>query len=42
MSPQPTSLTLPARKLLASLAFRVPRLQKIWADAAYRGKGFAD
>jgi putative transposase len=31
-----------ARKLLAGLAFRVPRLQKIWADAAYRGKDLAD
>ena len=31
-----------ARKLLASLAFRMPRLQKIWADAAYRGKELAD
>src|SRR5262249_17980926 len=24
------------------LAFRVPRLQKIWADAAWRGKDLAD
>jgi putative transposase len=31
-----------ARKLLAGLAFRVPRLQKLWADAAYRGKDLAD
>lgn len=31
-----------ARKLLVGLAFRVPRLQKIWADAAYRGKELAD
>lgn len=31
-----------ARKLLAGLAFRVPRLKKIWADAAYRGKELAD
>ena len=30
------------RKLLAGLAFRVPRLQKIWADAASRGKELAD
>jgi putative transposase len=40
----PADLSDPAgaRKLLASLAFRVPRLQKIWADAAYRGKDLAD
>jgi putative transposase len=40
----PADLTDPAgaRKLLAGLAFRVPRLQKIWADAAYRGKDLAD
>lgn len=31
-----------ARKLLAGLAPFVPRLQKIWADAAYRGKELAD
>jgi putative transposase len=31
-----------ARKHLAGLKFRVPRLQKIWADAAYRGKELAD
>ncbi len=31
-----------ARKLLAGLAPLVPRLQKIWADAAYRGKDLAD
>ncbi len=30
------------RKLLAGLAFRVPRLQKIWADAAYRGKDLSN
>lgn len=31
-----------ARKLLAGLAPLVPRLKKIWADAAYRGKELAD
>lgn len=30
--------TVGARKLLGGLAYFVPRLQKIWADAAYRGK----
>jgi putative transposase len=34
--------TVGARKLLSGLAFFVPRLQKIWADAAYRGKELAD
>jgi putative transposase len=40
----PAGLSDPAgaRKLLADLAFRVPRLQKIWADAAYHGKDLAD
>jgi putative transposase len=40
----PADLSDPAgaRKLLAGLALRVPRLQKIWADAAYRGKDLAD
>jgi putative transposase len=40
----PADLSDPAGalKLLAGLAFRVPRLQKIWADAAYRGQGLAD
>jgi putative transposase len=40
----PADLSDPAgaRKLLAGLAFRVPRLKKIWADAAYRGKDLAD
>ena len=28
-----------ARRLLAGLAPLVPRLKKIWADAAYRGEG---
>jgi putative transposase len=31
-----------ARKLLGGLVFFVPRLQRIWADAAYRGKQLAD
>jgi putative transposase len=31
-----------ARKLLGGLAYFVPRLTKIWADAAYRGKDLAD
>jgi len=34
--------TLGARKLLSGLAFFVPRLKKIWADAAYRGRELAD
>lgn len=31
-----------ARRLLSGLAPLVPRLKKIWADAAYRGKELAD
>lgn len=31
-----------ARCLLAGLAFFVPRLKKIWADAAYRGQDLAE
>jgi putative transposase len=31
-----------ARRLLAGLKYFVPRLQKIWADAAYRGQELAD
>ena len=31
-----------ARRLLGGLAYFVPRLTKIWADAAYRGKELAD
>jgi putative transposase len=31
-----------ARKLLGGLAYFVPRLKRIWADAAYRGKELAD
>jgi putative transposase len=40
----PADLSDPAgaRTLLAGLAFRVPQLRKIWADAAYRGKNLAD
>jgi putative transposase len=34
--------TVGARKLLGGLACAVPRLKKIWADAAYRGKELAD
>jgi putative transposase len=34
--------TVGARKLLGGLASFVPRLKKIWADAAYRGKELAD
>jgi len=34
--------TVGARKLLSGLAFFLPRLQTIWADAAYRGKELAD
>lgn len=31
-----------ARRLLSGLKYFVPRLQKIWADAAYRGQELAD
>jgi len=34
--------TVGARKLLGGLAYFVPRLKKIWADAAYRGKELAE
>lgn len=34
--------TLGARRLLAGLAPLVPRLQKIWADGAYRGRELAE
>jgi putative transposase len=33
--------TVGARKLLGGLAYSVPGLKKIWADAAYRGKELA-
>jgi putative transposase len=40
----PADLSDPAgaRKLLGGLVFFVPQLKKIWADAAYRGKEWAD
>lgn len=34
--------TVGARKVLVRLAYFVPRLKKIWADAAYRGQELAD
>jgi putative transposase len=34
--------TVGARKLLGGLAFFVPRLKTIWADAAYRGTALAE
>jgi Transposase DDE domain len=34
--------TVGARKLLGGLAYFVPRLTKIWADAAYQGQDLAD
>ncbi len=34
--------TTGARCLLAGLTFFVPRLKKIWADAAYRGQELAE
>jgi putative transposase len=34
--------TVGARKLLGGLAYFVPRLQKIWTDAAYRGQELAE
>jgi putative transposase len=34
--------TVGARKLLGGLAYFVPNLKKIWADAAYRGHDLAD
>jgi putative transposase len=39
----PTDLqdTQGARRLLAGLKYFVPRLEKIWADAAYRGQELA-
>jgi putative transposase len=33
--------TVGARKLLGGLAYFMPRLKKIWADAAYRGQDLA-
>ncbi len=34
--------TVGVRKLLGGLAFFIPLLKKIWADAAYRGKELAE
>ena len=34
--------TVGARRLLGGPAYFVPRLKKLWADAAYRGKELAD
>lgn len=34
--------TVGARRLLGGLAYFVPRLKKLWADAAYRGNALAD
>jgi transposase len=34
--------TVGARKVLGGLAYFVPRLKKIWGDAAYRGQELAD
>lgn len=34
--------TVGVRRLLGGLAYFVPRLKKLWADAAYRGKELAD
>jgi putative transposase len=34
--------TVGARQLLGGLAYCAPRLKRIWADAAYRGKELAD
>ncbi len=44
ISVTPADLSDPAgaRKVLAGLVFRAPRLKKIWADAAYRGKDLAN
>jgi putative transposase len=42
VTPADMSDTQGARWLLGGLAYFVPRLKKIWADAAYRGKELAD
>jgi transposase len=34
--------TVGARKVLGGLAYFIPQLKKIWADAAYRGQELAD
>jgi putative transposase len=42
VTPADTHDTKGARCLLAGLKFFVPRLKKIWADAAYRGQELAE
>jgi putative transposase len=42
VSPADMADTQGARRLLAGLKYVVPRLKKIWADAAYRGQDLAD
>src|SRR5260221_1060867 len=42
VSPADMHDTQGARRLLAGLKYFVPRLKKIWADAAYRGQELAD
>jgi transposase len=42
VSPVDMHDTQGARRLLAGLKYFVPRLKKIWADAAYRGQELAD
>jgi putative transposase len=42
VTPADTHDTKGARCLLAGLTFFVPRLKKIWADAAYRGQELAE
>ncbi len=42
VSPVDMHDTQGARRLLAGLKYVVPRLKKIWADAAYRGQELAD
>ncbi len=42
VTPANMHVTQGARRLLAGLKYFVPRLKKIWADAAYRGQELAD
>jgi putative transposase len=42
VTPADTHDSVGARRLLGGLAYFVPRLQKIWADAAYRGMELAE
>jgi putative transposase len=42
VSPADRHDTQGARRLLAGLKYFVPRLKKIWADAAYRGQELTD